>query len=282
MMKKNKDSDLTDSEKLISLFAWALVITGIIVGVVFLARLPSSATVTNDISLSASGQFGDYIGGVLGALWTLAGVLFFYLTLTIQRRELRLYREELTGQTREFAATRIVNIIYQQTDFVDQQLNQIKGNSSRYGAAAIQELKYRWQNTYKYGTANVIMRAEEFRMIDSQEFHTYVSKFSESVSLIGNLISQKDSNNNQYIFDEPTQIQLTSLTSANLPIHEVKETIQILGCVNDYYETHHGNTKSPLEEANRRNHKDRIKSVYESYQKRLDQIQADMYAWRTS
>jgi hypothetical protein len=45
-----------------------------------------------------SGKFGDYgsfISGSVGTIWTLVSVILFYLTLRLQRKELGFQREEL-------------------------------------------------------------------------------------------------------------------------------------------------------------------------------------------
>src|SRR5688572_25788751 len=41
------------------------------------------------------GQFGEFIGGIVGSLWALAGVFLFFATLTYQKREFELQRSEL-------------------------------------------------------------------------------------------------------------------------------------------------------------------------------------------
>lgn len=33
------------------------------------------------------GQYGEFIGGIVGSLWALAGVFLFFATLTYQKRE---------------------------------------------------------------------------------------------------------------------------------------------------------------------------------------------------
>ncbi|MEQ8686398.1 MAG: putative phage abortive infection protein [Imperialibacter sp.] len=40
-------------------------------------------------------MLGEFVGGTVGSMWSLAGVIFFYLALIYQRRELELQREEL-------------------------------------------------------------------------------------------------------------------------------------------------------------------------------------------
>jgi hypothetical protein len=43
-------------------------------------------------------QFGDYVGGLIGSLWALAGVILFYVALTDQREDIKTNREVLTTQ----------------------------------------------------------------------------------------------------------------------------------------------------------------------------------------
>lgn len=91
------------------LIAWILsvvsvvfAISGLVVIVFFLSSLSKSYTVLGEqpLALTETGQVGDFIGGVVGALWSFTGVLLFYLSLRLQRKEFELQREELR-QTRE-------------------------------------------------------------------------------------------------------------------------------------------------------------------------------------
>ncbi|WP_347156983.1 putative phage abortive infection protein [Pontibacter chitinilyticus] len=41
------------------------------------------------------GEYGEFIGGIVGSLWALAGVFLFFATLTYQKREFELQRIEL-------------------------------------------------------------------------------------------------------------------------------------------------------------------------------------------
>lgn len=59
--------------------------------------------------LQAMGQFGEYMSGMIGAIWSLASVILFYEALkfqrrelTLQRHELELNRNELLEQTQQF------------------------------------------------------------------------------------------------------------------------------------------------------------------------------------
>ncbi len=53
------------------------------------------------------GQYGEFIGGIVGSLWALAGVLLFFATLIYQKREFELQRTEIHKTQR----------IYQQQNF---------------------------------------------------------------------------------------------------------------------------------------------------------------------
>lgn len=58
------------------------------------------------------GQLGDFVGGVSGSLWALAGVALFYLALQEQRKELALQREE-------FTVNRVLTVVYKQIERLD-------------------------------------------------------------------------------------------------------------------------------------------------------------------
>lgn len=53
------------------------------------------------------GQYGEFIGGIVGSLWALAGVFLFFATLLYQKREFELQRTEIHKTQR----------IYQQQNF---------------------------------------------------------------------------------------------------------------------------------------------------------------------
>lgn len=44
------------------------------------------------------GQFGDFIGGIVGSIWTLAGLLLFYIALKEQRKDFTVNQEALNIQ----------------------------------------------------------------------------------------------------------------------------------------------------------------------------------------
>tara|TARA_R110002050_G_scaffold201841_1_gene336963 strand:- start:13901 stop:14803 length:903 start_codon:yes stop_codon:yes gene_type:complete len=85
-------------------FAKNLINAGIIVIAISLVLLLpfrsyfSASPVDNELI----GQFGDFIGGIAGSLWALAGVIMFYVALHEQRKDFETNREILSAQLDEF------------------------------------------------------------------------------------------------------------------------------------------------------------------------------------
>jgi|GEM_PF-6296098 len=65
------------------------------------------------------GQFGDFIGGIAGSLWALAGVILFYIALVDQRKEFKKNVEFLKGQKEELEVNRLMTMVYKQIDRID-------------------------------------------------------------------------------------------------------------------------------------------------------------------
>lgn len=69
------------------------------------------------------GQYGEFIGGIVGSLWALAGVFLFFATLTYQKREFELQRYELHKTQRIFQqqnfSTLYISFIQKHNDIID-------------------------------------------------------------------------------------------------------------------------------------------------------------------
>lgn len=78
-------------------FAFIIVLIGGIIGAIHIILFYTSGDLSfsNNIDPEKSGQFGDYIGGVVGSLWALAAFLLFYEALRTQKEELKLQRNDL-------------------------------------------------------------------------------------------------------------------------------------------------------------------------------------------
>ena len=95
----------------------SLVLVGIGLFFVGLALLlffwKEDLSISQSIDAGKVGQFGDFIGGLVGSLWALAGVILFYVALTEQRKDFATNREvfqnqveALNQQIREFELQR--------------------------------------------------------------------------------------------------------------------------------------------------------------------------------
>jgi len=85
-----------------------LIIAGVILAIIgailFLWNfiyIPSQNVDTEKIA-----QFGDYFSGIIGSIWSLAGVILFYVALQEQRRDIEINRIALEKQIQEFELQR--------------------------------------------------------------------------------------------------------------------------------------------------------------------------------
>ena len=53
---------------------------------------------SKQIDATKFGQFGDFVGGLIGSLWAFAGVILFYVALTEQREDIKTNRKVLNTQ----------------------------------------------------------------------------------------------------------------------------------------------------------------------------------------
>ncbi|HRH68487.1 MAG TPA: putative phage abortive infection protein [Flavobacteriales bacterium] len=69
-----------------------------ILGLVFFVWKESGVSTSAEIDAAKFGQFGDYVGGLIGSIWALAGVILFYVALTEQRQDIQTNRAVLQTQ----------------------------------------------------------------------------------------------------------------------------------------------------------------------------------------
>jgi len=83
-------------------FSKKLLATGIlllIVGLILFLWNDFNFSIKNKIQSDKIAQFGDFVGGLIGSIWALAGVILFYVALSEQRKDFSTNREVLTAQT---------------------------------------------------------------------------------------------------------------------------------------------------------------------------------------
>lgn len=57
-----------------------------------------TVSVNSQVNSEKIAQLGDFIGGIVGSLWSLAGVILFYVALTEQRGDIQVNRKALEAQ----------------------------------------------------------------------------------------------------------------------------------------------------------------------------------------
>jgi len=78
-------------------FPKAIVLVGVIVMIIFYERIWHHFSIVSDkekLSMDITGQVGDFIGGVVGTLFSLVGVLLLFITLRDQRESFKKERFE--------------------------------------------------------------------------------------------------------------------------------------------------------------------------------------------
>ena len=130
MNKKNKSKNFIENyAEPVAIF---FIIIGLIIFSITIYKIIKSGDLNvGIIDLKKSADFGSFVGGFIGSIWSLIGIILFYSSLQLQRTELRLQREEIKKQREEFILQRVE--MEQQTDVFNQQ----KFETSFYNLFAI-------------------------------------------------------------------------------------------------------------------------------------------------
>lgn len=91
--------DYIKKEPIISLAYFCLGI-GLIVLAVFIYNICGTYVISRDLTpedMAQTGQIGDFMGGVIGSIWALAGVLLYFSALRLQQQEMKSQREEMAS-----------------------------------------------------------------------------------------------------------------------------------------------------------------------------------------
>ncbi|HCW08924.1 MAG TPA: hypothetical protein DGG95_16330 [Cytophagales bacterium] len=78
--------------KIYDVLSKALIVSGVVLLSVISYRFFQAE------SLEELSKFGGSVGGLIGSIWSLAGILLFYLALTEQRKDIRINQETLKSQ----------------------------------------------------------------------------------------------------------------------------------------------------------------------------------------
>lgn len=120
-----------------------LFVIGIIVFIfgftIFLWNEFPTLTTTEKINSEKIAQIGDFIGGIAGSVWALAGVLLFYLALKEQRKDIKINQRTLETQ---------VTALNQQIDEFRLQTNEFKQTREVFEEQSKTLRIQRFENTF--------------------------------------------------------------------------------------------------------------------------------------
>lgn len=124
----------------------------IIIGIALLVSVVTYiGTFRGGISSSHNnwGQFGDFIGGIIGSLISLFAVILLYFTYDIQREELSKSSEALDNQNEQMKIQQFENIVFKLIDRKDSVLNDMHFKRSD-GIIAVKQLNDRKKKLIKH------------------------------------------------------------------------------------------------------------------------------------
>lgn len=96
----NVGDEIMKRFSVLELIAYFITFVGVVVMVVFLINISSTYGIggnLNNDDMAATGQVGDFMGGVIGSIWALAGVFLYFSAIKMQNKELEnqaKYRKE--------------------------------------------------------------------------------------------------------------------------------------------------------------------------------------------
>ncbi|MBN7816924.1 putative phage abortive infection protein [Algoriphagus pacificus] len=91
------------------------VLLGLAIAFYFFKQLQNQYEIVSNgttIDISSTGATGDFIGGIVGTIWSLAGVLLFFLALRLQSKELSLQIQELKETKNVFVTQQFENTFF--------------------------------------------------------------------------------------------------------------------------------------------------------------------------
>ena len=186
------------SEKTAKILSWIGISSIILGAVIFIVFRSWNYSLT--INEEKIGQFGDFVGGVVGSIFAFAGVILYYVALTEQRKDIEINRktletqvealnqqiEEFKAQTKEMQDTRTVyeeqTILYrEQTNYYQQQVKELKTQTKVY---YLQQL-----NSEFYSLLNVFISIKK----DSKNEIESILNILQGNSFCNNSICEKHS-----------------------------------------------------------------------------------------
>ncbi|WP_053976671.1 putative phage abortive infection protein [Mangrovimonas xylaniphaga] len=139
------------------------------------------------INLTKSAQVGDFIGGFVGAIFTLVGILLLYETLSLQR-------QEFTESRKVFIKQQFDNTFFELLDLYKENLNQLKCynffGEELNGKAFFEHQKLQLSNSFN--PSNTLSKNRKNAVIDFQKVYVnyehYLSTYFRTLYRLYSLI----------------------------------------------------------------------------------------------
>lgn len=131
-----------------------LIITGIvlvIIAIAFFLWSDLSFNTSDKINSEKFGQFGDFVGGIVGSIWALAGVLLFYIALTEQRKDIKTNQDALKLQ---------IDALQQQVKEFELQRNELESSRKVYEEQSKTQKIQQFESNF-YSLLNVYSNIKE-------------------------------------------------------------------------------------------------------------------------
>jgi hypothetical protein len=192
-------------------------------------------TTETEIDSSKIAEFGDAIGGIIGSIWSLAGVILFYIALTEQRTDIQINRKALEAQ---------VEALNQQIEEFELQRKELEETRKVFQEQGITLRLQRFENTF-------------FQLLSMH--HELVDKLRISISR--GIAGRVDIEKNE-LFTEAVKDLRKSIFSAN----STKTRDSIGGFTSEYQAPRNKEiAKSRLEKAYKEFYFDKYKQIFSHY-----------------
>ncbi len=195
MTNKTENFFSEASGKLLSILGIIFIVLSLVIFLIY-----GNWEFSNSLNEEKVGQFGDFIGGVVGSLFSLAGVILFYVALKEQRRDININQENLRLQT---------EALNQQVDEFKEQKIELEETRKIY----IEQTGLIREQTNLYVLQNKELKEQtsiaKLQQFDSS-FFSYLSVLSELKSSYSQSVLSKDYFAD--VYEELKKIELDSLS----------------------------------------------------------------------
>ena len=164
MELKPENNPYSSLDRLITFVGVGCLLVGLGVLGVSLLRLYFEGYVfwSDSIDFDKTGQIGGFIGGVVGAIWSLGGVILFYGTVRLQKKSIEQQQEELQLQKEELKKSREI--------FSAQQLENTLFTLLRNFSTIRKEIAFDIEDSFCWDDSESDVRATEVSGVDFFQF----------------------------------------------------------------------------------------------------------------